>query len=343
MVELFYVGPNDAYSAVLGKAGLKMRYITVGKLRRYFSLQNILDIPKFFVSLIQAFVRMFALMPDAVFSKGGPGALPVVMAAWFYRIPVVIHESDAAPGLTNLLSRPFAARVAVSFPETARFFKQGITACTGSPVRKDLSRGRMDQAAAKEALGFDPHEPLLLVIVGSQGSRRINEFILSGLAAILKDMQVLHQTGRGNFMDVEKLSRAALADVPVGVETKHPYKAVPYFEGDLATAYSAADLVVSRAGSQSIFEIASFGKPAILIPLSDSANNHQRANAYEFAKGGGAIVLEEANLLPGIFAKQAREIIAAEKGSGRMAMASSDFFKPQAGAVIAEEIYRLAS
>jgi UDP-N-acetylglucosamine--N-acetylmuramyl-(pentapeptide) pyrophosphoryl-undecaprenol N-acetylglucosamine transferase len=342
-LELNYIGPRDKYAEFLADEGIGVGTIASGKLRRYFSLKNLLDIPKVFIGFLQSLFKLLWLMPDVIFSKGGTGALPVVIAGRFYRIPVIIHESDATPGLTNLLSSRFAARIAVSFESALKYFNPKKAAWTGTPIRKELLRDRITKEAAKEELGFDQKEPLILVICGSQGSERINEFVLTNLENLLKESQVLHQTGLANFGNVEKLSRAALLNVPIKTEAKRPYRAVPYLEENLKTALTAADLVVARAGSGTISEISAFAKPSILIPLKESANDHQRLNAYEFAKVGAAIVIEEPNLLPGLFLNQIRSLINNADLLNKMGLASGKFFKPGAAEVIAAEIIRLAT
>ena len=162
---------------------------------------------------------------------------------------------------------------------------------------------------------------------------------------LVQSVQILHQTGKENFLEVEKLSRAALLDVPVSPEhVPLRYQAVPYFEGGtaMADALSAADLVVSRSGSN-IFEFAAFGKPVILIPLEESANGHQAANAYAFAEHGAGIVIEEANLLPDIFLTQVRTVLEHPETLERMKMASKSFFLANAGERLAEEILALTA
>lgn len=343
-LELCYLGPADQYSATLAEAGIKVYSLIYGKLRRYFSLLNLVDIPKFFFGLIQAFLKMFWLMPNAIFSKGGPGALPVVLAGWFYRVPILIHESDALPGLTNLLSARFAKRIAVGFENALKYFNPRKTAWTGNPLRRELLEGTINQEAAKEELNFNPGQPLLLILGGSQGSRRINEFIITILGDLLKETQVLHQTGFMHFRDIERLSRAALVDIPLQTEVHSRYKPTPYFNSvDLKKALSAADLVFGRAGAGAIFEIAAFAKPAILVPIPESANNHQRANAYEFAKSGAAIVIEEANLGPGIFLTQVRTLFKNTELRNKMSEAARKFFKPEATEVIVKELLRISA
>jgi len=342
-LNLYYVGPKDSYAKILSEKGIDVRGIPAGKLRRYLSIENIFDIPKIIFGLIAALWTVFWIMPDAIFSKGGTGALSVVVAGWFYRIPIIIHESDATPGLTNLLSARFASRIAVGFESALAYFNPKKTALVGAPVREELLAGRLASETAKEQLGFDPKEPLMLILGGSQGSERINQFILANLENLAKEAQILHQTGVANFQEAEKLSRAALLSVPVKTAAVRRYRAVPYLEDDYKAALSAADLVIARAGSGTINEIAAFGIPAILIPLLESANDHQRLNAYEFAKTGAAVVIEEENLLPGLFLNQLKSVIKNPETLGKMSAASAKFFKPGAAEIIAQEIMRMAA
>lgn len=338
-IEFYYLGVVDENTRVLEEAGVKVEKIITGKMRRYFSLLNVLDIPKFFVGLFQALFKMLLIMPDVVFSKGGPGSFPVVLSAWFYRIPVIIHESDAYPGLSNALSSHFARRIAVSFPSTVKYFPPSKVILTGNPVRESFLEGyKLNQAVAKQTLGFSPNYPLLLVLGGSLGSTRINETLILDLKKLISETQILHQTGRANYLDVKKLALAELVDVPLREEAQKRYQAVPYLDKEFPTALQAADLIVTRAGSGAIFEIAASGKPAVLIPLPESANDHQRINAYEFAKTGGAIVLEEANLLPGILFRQISKLLKSPELLSKMGEFSKKFFQAGAAEAIAQEI-----
>lgn len=341
-IEIKYLGPRDRFTAVLSGSGVHVSSIPAGKIRRYFSPLILVDIPKFFIGLVAAFFKMFWIMPDVIFSKGGTGALPVVIAGWFYRVPIIIHESDASPGLNNLFSAPFASRVAVSFESATKYFNQKKVAHTGTPVRSEFTEGIAQKEDAKEALGFDPKERLTLVLGGSRGSDRINKFLLTNLAELLKETQVLHQTGIENLGEVVNLSRAAMSDIPAGEAAKTRYQPVGYFEDNLNTALAAADLVIARAGSGTIFEISFFGRPAILIPLYESANGHQRMNAVEFAKSGAAVVIEEPNLLRSIFMSEIKNILKNKDVSDKMSAASKKFFKPGAAEVIARELLGLA-
>jgi UDP-N-acetylglucosamine--N-acetylmuramyl-(pentapeptide) pyrophosphoryl-undecaprenol N-acetylglucosamine transferase len=192
-------------------------------------------------------------------------------------------------------------------------------------------------------MGFDKNQPLVLVLGGSQGAQRINEFVLANLPQFIAMTSVLHQTGAGNFAEVEKLSKVALANTPV----TYRYVPVGYFGGgstigDMATALTAADVVGARSGS-SVCEFASFGLPAILIPLFTSANDHQRVDAYEFAATGAAIVIEEANLMPGIFFAQLTNILTDADLRAKMSAASSAFFILGAADKIADELMRISA
>lgn len=345
--EMFYIGQRDAFAPLFEARGIRIEKIAVGKVRRYFSVENFLDIPKFFIGFIQALWKLYKLMPDVIFSKGGPGAFPVVVAAWFYRIPVVIHESDAIPGSNNALSAHFARKIFVSFTAAAeKFGGNKNVKVSGAPIRAELipnstnaSTARTTPELAKEALGFSSSHPLILILGGSQGSLRINNFILTNLPAIIAETQVLHQTGVANFVEAQKLSRAALWDESA---TANRYLAVNYFTDNLAMAYTAADIVVGRPGG-TIFEIAAFAKPAILIPINESANDHQRANSYAFAETGAGVVIEEENLLPGIFLNELKKILSDKELYKKMSEASAKFFIPDAAEKIADEIIKLGA
>jgi len=334
-VEIRYFGNPGEYSELFEASGISMSKIASGKLRRYFSLLNFLDSFKFLYAFFQAWIKLFFYMPDVIFSKGGSGALPVIIAGRFYRIPVIIHESDSIPGRTNFISARFASRIAVSFAEAAEYFKErGFhnIALTGNPVRPSLLRSRqMSQNDAKYSLGFDSSNPLIFVIGGSQGAHHINDFIVNNLRFITEKYQILHQTGIRHYSEVIERTKTAGA----------AYKAVPYID-DMAQAFSASDIVVSRAGAGSIFEIAAFGKPAILVPLpANVVGEHQIRNAYAFADTGAAIVVEEENLLNNIFLAEAAKIIGDPNKKKAMSEASKKFYKPNASRIIAEEILKL--
>ncbi|MEK7608493.1 MAG: UDP-N-acetylglucosamine--N-acetylmuramyl-(pentapeptide) pyrophosphoryl-undecaprenol N-acetylglucosamine transferase [Patescibacteria group bacterium] len=341
-ITMHWFGSLDQYSREFARVPVAIHPILTGKLRRYFSLQNFIDIPKFFVGLIQAWWKMFLLMPDVIFSKGGPGALPVVLCGWFYRIPIVIHESDSVPGLTTLLTARFAKKIILSFEAARQYFDSRKVLILGNPVRRSFQEKRITQEAAKESLGFNPGEPVLLVLGGSQGAQRINRFVALNLKEFLTETQILHQAGTGDFLDTKKLSEAVLIDLPVKTEVEHRYSLVPYFEEKkLTEALSAADVVLARSGSGTLFEIAPFGTPSVLVPLDESAKDHQRSNAYIFAGGGGAIVIEEENLNAQTFVHELKKILSNPTVRDNMSRSALQFAKPRAAEEIAKQILQL--
>lgn len=343
-LELHYMGPFDKVtSAFFTDREVKIHPLVSAKLRRYFSLANFLDGPKFLVSLFQTWYKLFFLMPDVIFSKGGTGALPVVLTAWFYRIPIIIHESDAVPGLTNIISSRFAKKIGVAFRSAANYFNPGKTNWIGNPIQKEFLGERLTREVAKEYLKFKSDYPLVLVLGGSQGARSLNDFILTNLQELSLETQILHQTGAVNFLEVQELSRAALSEVSLRNKILYRYQPVPFLEiEELKHAFTACDVVVARAGSGTITLIAAFGKPCILVPLPGAAGDHQRINAYEFAEGGGGVIIEEKNLFPAIFMKQLEEILTSPGTLERMGAAAHHFFKPGAAEILAEEIVGVA-
>ncbi|NCP58644.1 hypothetical protein GW831_02600, partial [Candidatus Wolfebacteria bacterium] len=187
-----------------------------------------------------------------------------------------------------------------------------------------------------------PEKPVILVIGGSQGAVKINDLMLEIVGEIIRDFQILHQTGIKNFEDFKKELDIILRNYPE--EQRSRYKTVPYFEKDLKDAYTAADVVVSRASSGSIFEAAAFAKPSILIPLPEEVvGDHQTTNAYEYARTGAAVVIEQANLEPNIFLGQLKKIFSEPEKLNQMSQAAKNFAKPKAARAIAEEIIKLGS
>lgn len=335
-VEMTYIGPRSPLNAEFVSRKIRVMNVLASKLRRYATIENVLDIPKFFISILQALVWLYIEMPDVVFSKGGPGALAVVLAAWFYRIPILVHESDAVAGITNRLSGFFATKIAISFSSASESFSRKKVAFTGNPIRPSILANRLTCATAKKELGLNPDLPLLLVLGGSQGSRKMNAFVIENLKELLSEIQIFHQYGIANEQIVKDLSDLSLASLDASQWIR--YKSVPYLElPELVRAFSAADIVFSRAGSGAIFEIASFGKASLLFPLPGSANDHQRANAYEYAATGAAMVFEENNLTVHLVLGKIKELLSKPERKQKMEEAAKRFFVADAAEIIAKE------
>jgi len=339
----YYFGAPGQYAQEFTGRNIKIIRIIPFKIRRYFSPLNIIDAFKFPLALIQAFVKMLFIMPDVVFSKGGTGAIAVVIAAWFYRIPVFIHESDSIPGRSSKVSLLFAKRVAVSFQKTLEIFKDKKVALIGNPVRRFLIEPAQDLTPekAKKIFGFDPSMPLVLILGGSQGSTRINEFAIENVKEFVGKYQILHQVGLQNFTAF-KNELAVSTEHFISAE-RNRYKIVDFLQKEIKEALTAADVIISRAGSGAIFEIALFKKPSILIPLSESAGNHQFFNAYEYARDGACTVIEEGNLKPALFFGQLNLILTDKGKYNAMSIAAGNFAKPNAADVIAQELINLAA
>ncbi|KKU91308.1 MAG: hypothetical protein UY23_C0002G0047 [Candidatus Jorgensenbacteria bacterium GW2011_GWA1_48_11] len=339
--QIYYFGPKSALNAEFVNLGIGVYNIASSKLRRYFSLANFIDVPKFFWSLVQAFFKLYFLMPDVVFSKGGPGALSVILAAKFYLIPVIIHESDAVPGLTNRLSAKLAKRIGISFAEAAKYFPKNKTALVGNPLRSGLLASvNLTQAQAKKDLRFETNKPLILVLGGSQGAQVINSLIWDNFLSILEISQVYHQVGDLNLSEIKDFIAGAPQEIRLAGDQ---YKFTGFFDlPSLREALFAADLVISRAGAGAIFEIAAFGKPSILVPLEGAANGHQRVNAYAYAETGAAEVIEEENFTINILKTQIKDILGNAAKMGEMATAAKAFAKPDTAQVLAKEILFLS-
>lgn len=342
--SLYYFGDPDSYAQEFSTRSIKVVRVGSSKLRRYMSVENILDAIKFPFTVLQAICKVFFVMPDVLFSKGGTGAFPVVCAAWLFRIPILIHESDSIPGLTNALSGRFATRIAVAFSAAADYFSRAKVAVVGNPIRTNLVRSQEDEALssyqAKRIFGFDPHTPLLLILGGSQGSRRVNDFLLDNAKELVRKYQVLHQTGTANFEQFEHELLFALRDCIS--EERDRYKVTPFLKKDMREAYQACDVVVTRAGSGALFEISYFAKPSILIPLPEAGRNHQYYNAFAYAAHGAGVVIEEDNLKSVLFFDQLDRILKDEAVYKRMSTQANAFYIPHTASVLADEIIRLA-
>lgn len=334
-LELYYMGPDDFGKEILAEEDVRLIRVSSGKVRRYFSWLNFIDIFKMALGVLRAIWHLFFLMPDVIFSKGGYGALPAVSASALFRIPLIIHESDAAPGKVSRFSARFAARIALGFAGAEPYFPKEKTALVGVPVRKRILGGNREEA--KESLGIFSRLPVIGVIGASQGAQPINETVLDILKELTGDFEVLHQTGANNLEDVKKEADVILE--PAKKERYHPFGFLN--EADLRDFYNVSDLIISRASASSIFEIAAWGKPSIMIPLSHAAQDHQRGNAYEYAASGACVVIEEGNLTPHILLTEIKKLLSDAGKLKRMGEAAQRFARIDAAEVIAREILKM--
>jgi len=335
-LELLFLGPEgELEKRVMDKELIPIKNIISGKCRRYFSFQNFLDALKLPVGIAQSLWHLLVFMPDAVFAKGGYASVPVAFAAWIYRIPIVIHESDAMPGMANHILSKLAKRVAVSFSGSENFFPEKKVILSGNPIRDEIAKGNREEAL--KIFSLNPDKKTILVIGGSLGARTINTAILNILVPALKQWQIIHLTGEKEYASVVR--EAAKIGVKAGREGYHPY---PFLFEELPQAFSVADLVISRAGANVITEIAANAKPAILVPIEGSSNQHQEQNAFALSQAGAAILLEQSNLGENILLEKIRQIIDDKALNFELSERIKKFYNPKAAAVIAEEITKLA-
>lgn len=336
-LELFFMGPETPWEELLIEEEVGIVHIQGGKIRRYFSLLNIVDLFRIGLGIIQALWKMFFLVPDVIFSKGGHGAFATVLAAVIFRIPLMIHESDSVPGIVNKFSARFATRIGVGFKGAYTYFPQEKTALTGVPIRKRILGGNKDEA--KENFGVFSNVPVVGIIGASQGSQRINDAVMGILKELTNEFDVLHQTGEKNFEEVTGESRVIL-------EFNHHERYHPFGflkETDIRDFYMASDIIVSRAGASSIFEVAAWGKPSIMIPLGGSAQDHQEKNAYEYAAAGACIVIQEENLTPHLLFSEIKKLLSDPERIRAMASAAQRFARIDATEIVADEILKLGA
>ena len=343
--EIIFVGPKpiQGLENVFEKEKIRTYYLPEIKIRRYFSLQNFIDFLKSPFVFLKVFLILFSKMPNVTFSKGGGlTSFFVVFLSWFFRIPSIIHESDSVPGLANRLSGKFATRIAISFAESVNYFSKNKTALTGHPVdTESFIQPIFDKDY--ERFKLDPDEPIILVIGGSQGSHFLNELIFRVSPELLKFAQVVHQTGEKDYDEFSLAIKGYLSQtIPQRLSKYHAFSLIP--QSDLALLMKMSNIIISRAGAGTIFEIAMAGKPSILIPLPNNvaASDHQRRNAYIFSKSGACIVLEQNNASPEILLATIRKILSNPNVAETMMKAAKNFAKPNALDKIVQELWLLA-
>lgn len=335
-VEFLFIGARGAFQDTsLVTEGIPAKYALAGKIRRYFSFANFIDPFKVPIGIVQSLWHLFRFLPDVVFAKGGSASVPVVLAAWLYRIPVIIQDSDAVAGRANQMLARFATRIAIAYPSAHAFFPEKKTALLGNPIREELLNGQGARGAA--ALGLSPDKPTIFFVGGSLGARTLNNALLHILPELLKaGFQVIHQTGETNYDDVT----SAVQELGI----KEGYRAQAFFSAaELADIFALATLIVTRAGANAIAELAALKKACILVPLSTAANDEQRANAYEIAKIGGAVVMEEANLGENMLFRKISELLGNAGLRQTMGERLGQFYHPEAARDIARGIKELIS
>jgi UDP-N-acetylglucosamine--N-acetylmuramyl-(pentapeptide) pyrophosphoryl-undecaprenol N-acetylglucosamine transferase len=335
-LKIYYMSDSPYDKRMLFENSITYVQIPAGKMRLYFSFKNFLDIFSTATGMFFGLVSMFFIYPDVIISKGGYAAFPAVFAAKLLRIPVIVHESDSFPGKLNVWTSKFAQKVAISWPEAIEYLPKDKTALTGQPIRKNILHG--DSIGAHEFFKFNSDLPVILILGGSQGAEIINNILIEVLPDLLSKYQIIHQTGVNNIDDV--VGRSKLVMEKNDKITR--YVPLPYLN-NLTTRMAAgiATIIVSRAGS-AIFEIASWGIPSIIIPITNSNGDHQRKNAYNYARTGACEVIDEANLTPHLLISEIDKMINDKEKLARMKESALSFSSPLAAEKIADEAIKIA-
>jgi UDP-N-acetylglucosamine--N-acetylmuramyl-(pentapeptide) pyrophosphoryl-undecaprenol N-acetylglucosamine transferase len=335
--ELLYAAPDPYDREVLIANGITFVPTAAGKIRNYTSILNFFDYFKTAWGVTRSMLRIFFLYPDVIFSTGGFASFPMLLAAKFFKIPVVLLNCDASPGRVNKWASAFAQKVAVAFAEGAQYFPTEKVAHTGNPVRKAVLVPARE--GAHEFLKLQKELPVLFITGGSQGSQTINEVIVAALPRLLDKYQIIHQTGTANLDDITGRAGVVMGDNP----NKEHYHPLGYLN-DLATrmAAGAANLVISRAGAGNIFEMASWGLPGILVPIPEPTSHDQTKNAFAYARSGACAVIEQNNLTPGVLISEIDRIMTHEPLRHAMANAARNFARPDAASLIASALLDIA-
>jgi UDP-N-acetylglucosamine--N-acetylmuramyl-(pentapeptide) pyrophosphoryl-undecaprenol N-acetylglucosamine transferase len=336
-LDLIYYGPDPYRQDHLTTQQIRFHRIAAGKHRRYRSVHNFFDRFRILLGVFQAIVRLYKDYPDVIISKGGYTSVPVILAAAFLRIPIIIHESDAVPGRANKLAKRFARYIAISYDDAAKYFPAEKTALTGIPIRQAFFK---PVASPRAKLGITSDEPIIFVTGGSSGADRINTLILDSLDELLPQFIVIHQAGEAHAKIVQETALAR----GLSPELMSRYYVLGHANADvMAAAQDAARLIVSRAGSTSLFEIALKGKPSIVIPIPESISHDQRTNAYAYARSGAASVMEEDNLTDGLLTAEIYRITTDERVYEEMAAAARRFTNADAAGKLADAALCIAA
>lgn len=298
------------------------------------SVQIISGIPLCIIGFFQSLVHIFNYMPDVIFSKGGYVSLPVVIAGWIFRIPIIIHESDAIPAFIDKFMSYFAKKIAISFEQNKESYGAKKVFFTGNPTREFIREGNKKSGIKDFVL--DEEKPTILILGGSEGAEKINELVLNILPDLLRKYQIIHQCGIGNYDKVKAVVEK------MNIPNLNDYHIFPFFKKRIADAYAVCDLIISRAGANTVSEVMIAGKPSILIPLSESISDEQTKNAFYYSEAGAAILLSEKNMKPHLLLnviddifKNRLKMLEVQKSARRLA-------QPLAAQKIADEIIKIA-
>ncbi len=338
--QLLYIGPRPFDIDSLAEHDIQYLPTSAGKRRHYGSLLNVLDLFKTAWGIMRATVRLFSIYPDVIFSTGSYAAFPTLFAARLLRIPVIIYDADASPGRVSRWSAKFAKWIALAHPDAATYFPERLRdrmARVGHPIRKEIER--LADEGGHEFLKLDPNVPTICIMGGSQGARAINEVLLDALPTLVEKYNIVHQTGTGNLEEVSGVAKVVLH----GSKYEERYRPFGLLNTlAMRMTASISSLVIARAGSGTIFEIAAWSKPSILVPLPIDVSHDQTENAFSYARSGGAVVIEQENLSPHVLVAEIDRIMSDDTLRESMAKAAGAYARPGAARKIADILIETA-
>lgn len=333
-VEMEIIGSSRFFTDI-SDLNIPIRRTWDAKARNYFSFLNFLDVVKLPFIFFQSLFYVWRFMPDLVFAKGGYASYMPALIARIFFIPIYIHESDSIPGKANRALAKHVKKIFISFESSASYFDASKTQLVGDPIRTELMGGNRSEAIG--SFQFTETKPVLLISGGSQGADKINTILKESLVELIGQFQIIHQCGSNLYKAFNDIIQQIIkeGESSYGKQIQDGYRLYPFLgTQELTMAYAASDVIVNRAGSASLFEIATLGKPGIIIPITNSANNHQINNAIEFAKFGGKI-LEEENLTTQVFIKEIQECY---EHRAELAQQIKSFARPDAAQLIAQQL-----
>ena len=326
--DFIWIGSTSGMEKkLIDEAGIEFKGILSGKLRRYFSLKNFVDIFKITLGIVQAFCILLKVHPQIIFSKGGYVSVPPVLAGKLLGIPVITHESDYTPGLATKINANFSQKILLSVEETRKYLKSKFRekcVVVGNPVRSQFYSA--DASRGLAFLGFDTQKPLIFVVGGSQGSGEINQLIYEIRKPLAEKYYIAHQVGAA--------STIGKADVP-------GYKQYAFIKEEIADVIAAASLVVTRSGAGSLWELSAVGRAALLIPLRGSGTRgDQVKNALYFKEQDAAAVLMDNPIKAKDLLAEIESIVGTERGA-QLSVKMAQMAKKDSAAAIAYQIVTL--
>ncbi len=341
--EILYLGSDDGLETELAPAaGFPFAMVKAGKLNRYVSWRMVAGVARVPVGMGQAVNIVRKFRPHVAFTSGGYVAVPAGLAAKLNDVPLMMHQQDVPPNLSNRMIAPLATRISVAFSGSLAFFPARKTVQLGNPVRQAILDVRqMAPQQARQALELNAEVPLLLVTGGSQGARHLNQVVCHALPDLLKQCQVLQISGKKLFDETRELAERTLAQVDE--ELRGRYRLVAYMDAEMPIALQGSDLVVCRSGAATLSELAVLSKPSILVPLPPAiGGSPQEANADMFGKKQAAQVIRNSDLKPELLVNRVMSTFASTARLHSMAEAALALAKPQATQDIAAEVVKIA-